>query len=163
MNKGIEAAVADTDEVALALWRKPVAIEAVAVAAIEIEGEPVKDGEEAKPVEYEDRYPADANGYRVFPVDEQGRPIDWHDIAARKRGGIVHVMPEKEVTPDPKSTIEKPLPPLEVKDVTKLFVLGRAGVKSALEAKLTVALAADVAKAVLLEAEPVDGAVVVEK
>lgn len=66
-------------------------------------------------------------------------------------------------TPDPKSTIDEPLPPLEVKDVTKLFVLGRADVKSALEAKLTVARAADVAKAALIEAEPIEGEIVVAK
>jgi len=147
----IEAAVKATDDVARELWMRPIA------------SEPVKEGAEAKPVEYEDRYPPQANGYRVFPVDENGRPIDWHDIAARKRGGIVHVLPDKEVTPDPKSTIDKPLPPLEVKDVTKLFVLGRADVKSALEAKLTVARAADVAKAALIEAEPIEGEIVVRK
>lgn len=159
----IEAAVADTDEVARALWLKPVATEAVAVGAIE--AEPAKGGEpvEAKPVEYEERYPADANGYRVFPVDENGRPIDWHDIAARKRGGIVHVMPEKEVTPDPASTIDKPLPPLEVKDVTKFFMVGRSEAKAALEAKLTTARAVDVAKAALVEAGPVEGEVVLAK
>lgn len=146
----IPAEVKATDEVARELWMRPVASESV------------KEGEEAKPVEYEDRYPADANGYRVFPVDEQGRPVDWHDIAARKRGGIVHVMPEKEVTPDPKSTIETPLPPLEVKDVTRFFVVGRSEAKAALEAKLTTARAIDVAKAAL-EVEPVEGEVVVAK
>lgn len=146
----IEAAVEATDEVARELWMKPVTTE------------PAKDGEEAKPVEYEDRYPANANGYRVFPVDEAGRPVDWHDIAARKRGGIVHVMPDKEVTPDPASTIDKPLPPLETKDVTKFFVVGRPEAKAALEAKLTVARATDVAKAAL-EAEPIEAEVVVAK
>ena len=153
----IEAAVADTDEVAKLLWRKQVAAEAVTIG--EIEGEPV----EAKPVEYEDRYPADANGYRVFPVDENGLPIDWHDLAARKRGGIVHVMPDKEVTPDPASTIDKPLPALEIKDVTKFFMVGRTEAKAALEAKLSAARVADVAKAALVEAEPVEGKVVVAK
>ena len=157
MDIKIEAAVADTDEVAKLLWRKQVAAEAVTIG--EIEGEPV----EAKPVEYEDRYPADANGYRVFPVDENGLPIDWHDLAARKRGGIVHVMPDKEVTPDPASTIDKPLPPLEIKDVTKFFMVGRTEAKAALEAKLSAARAADVAKAALVEAEPVEGEVVVVK
>ena len=157
MDIKIEAAVADIDEVAKLLWRKQVAAEAVTIG--EIEGEPV----EAKPVEYEDRYPADANGYRVFPVDENGRPIDWHDIAARKRGGIVHVMPDKEVTPNPASTIDKPLPPLEIKDVTKFFMVGRTEAKAALEAKLSAARAADVAKAALVEAEPVEGEVVVVK
>lgn len=157
MDIKIEAAVADTDEVAKLLWRKQVAAEAVTIG--EIEGEPV----EAKPVEYEDRYPADANGYRVFPVDENGLPIDWHDLAARKRGGIVHVMPDKEVTPDPASTIDKPLPPLEIKDVMKFFVVGRTEAKAALEAKLSAARAADVAKAALVEAEPVEGKVVVAK
>ena len=157
MDIKIEAAVADTDEVAKLLWRKQVAAEAVTIG--EIEGEPV----EAKPVEYEDRYPADANGYRVFPVDENGLPIDWHDLAARKRGGIVHVMPDKEVTPDPASTIDKPLPPLEIKDVTKFFMVGRTEAKAALEAKFSAARAADVAKAALVEAEPVEGKVVVAK
>ena len=149
----IEAAVKATDEVASELWMKPIATE------------PVKDDEpvEAKPVEYEDRYPPDANGYRVFPVDEAGRPVDWHDIAARKRGGIVHVMPDKEVTPDPASTIDKPLPPLEIKDVTKFFMVGRTEAKAALEAKFSAARAADVAKAALVEAEPVEGEVVVVK
>lgn len=149
----IEAAVKATDEVARELWMKPIATEPVK------EGEPV----EAKPIEYEDRYPADANGCRVFPVDENGRPVDWHDIAARKRGGIVHVMPDKEVTPDPKSTIEAPLPPLEIKDVTRFFVLGGAEMKAALEAKLTAAHATDVAKAELIEAEPIEGEVAVRK
>lgn len=157
MDIKIEAAVADTDEVTKLLWRKQVAAEAVTIG--EIEGEPV----EAKPVEYEDRYPADANGYRVFPVDENGLPIDWHDLAARKRGGIVHVMPDKEVTPDPASTIDKPLPPLEIKDVTKFFMVGRTEAKAALEAKLSATRAADVAKAALVEAEPVEGKVVVAK
>ena len=147
----IEAAVEATDTVARELWMKPVATE------------PAKEGEEAKPVEYEDRYPTDANGYRVFPVDENGRPIDWHDIVARKRGSIVHVMPDKEVTPDPKSTIETPLPPLEIKDVTKFFVVGRSEVKAALEAKLTTARAADVAKAALVKVESVEGEVMVAK
>lgn len=147
----IEAAVEATDTVARELWMKPVATE------------PAKDDEEAKPVEYEDRYPAAANGYRVFPVDEAGRPVDWHDIAARKRGGIVHVMPDKEVTPDPASTIDRPLPPLEVKDVTRFFVVGADDVKEALEAKLCAARAADVAKAALVEAEPVEGEIVVAK
>ena len=157
MDIKIEAAVADTDEVVKLLWRKQVAAEAVTIG--EIEGEPV----EAKPVEYEDRYPAAANGYRVFPVDENGLPIDWHDLAARKRGGIVHVMPDKEVTPDPASTIDKPLPPLEIKDVTKFFMVGRTEAKAALEAKFSAARAADVAKAALVEAEPVEGEVVVVK
>ena len=157
MDIKIEAAVADTDEVTKLLWRKQVAAEAVTIG--EIEGEPV----EARPVEYEDRYPADANGYRVFPVDAAGRPVDWHDIAARKRGGIVHVMPDKEVTPDPASTIDKPLPPLEIKDVTKFFMVGRTEAKAALEAKFSAARAADVAKAALVEAEPVEGEVVVVK
>lgn len=147
----IEAEVKATDEVARELWMKPVATE------------PVKEGEETKPIEYEDRYPADANGYRVFPVDEAGRPVDWHDIAARKRGGIVHVLPDKEVTPDPASTINEPLPPLEIKDVTRFFIIGANDVKAAVEAKLTTARAADVAKAALIEAEPIEGGVVVAK
>lgn len=140
----IEAAVEATDDVARELWMRPVASELA------------KEGEETKPTEYEDAYPAQANGYRVFPVDENGRPVDWHDLEARRRGGIVHVLPSKDVTPNPKSTFEKPLPPLEVKDVTKFFVVGQADVKVAVEAKLTATRAADVAKAALIEAEPVE-------
>lgn len=147
----IEAAVADTDEVVRLLWRKPVA------------AEPAKEGEPAKPTEYEDAYPKDAAGIRppIF-MDDQGRPVTPWDFSARKRGTIVQTVDGVDVVPDPKSTPDNPLPPLSVTPYTKVFMTGRPEAKAALEAKLTTARAIDVAKAAL-EVEPVEGEVVVAK
>lgn len=148
----IPAEVKATDTVARELWMRPVA------------SEPVKDGDEAKPVEYEDAYPKDAAGVRqpIF-VDDKGRPISPWDFEARRRGCVVHTFDGVDVTPDPKSTPDKPLPPLAVTPYTKIITTGRTEAKVALMARLTAARASDVAKAVLLEAEPVEGEVMVEK
>lgn len=151
----IEAAVADTDEVARALWLRPVAAESVAVG----EGEPV----EANPVDYEDAYPKNAAGIRppIF-MDDQGRPVTPWDFSARKRGTIVQTVDGVDVVPDPKSTPDNPLPPLSATPYTKVFMAGRPEAKAALEAKLTTARPTDVAKAAL-EAEPIEGEIVVAK
>jgi len=148
----IEAAVKATDDVARKLWMKPVA------------AEPVKEGEEAKPVEYEDAYQKDAAGVRppIF-LDDKGRPVTPWDFDARKRGCVSQVFDGVDVVPDPKSTPDKPLPPLAVTPYTKVVITGRTEAKAALMAKLTVARAADVAKAELVEAEPIEGEVVVRK
>ena len=68
-----------------------------------------------------------------------------------------------DVVPDPKSTPDKPLPPLAVTPYTKVVITGRTEAKAALMAKLTVARAAGATKAALLEAEPIEGEIVVEK
>lgn len=147
----IEAAVKATDEVARALWLKPVATETVAIG--DIEGEPVA----PKPVEYEDAYPKGAAGIRppIF-MDAQGRPVTPWDFAARKRGTVVQAFEGVDVEPDPKSTPDKPLPPLSVKPYTKIAITGPAEARASLEAKLSAARATDVAKAALVEAEPVE-------
>ena len=149
----IANAVAGTDEVARALWLRPVAAEAVAIGAIE--GEPV----EAKPadVEYEDAYPKDAAGGRppIF-MDDQGRTVTPWDFAARKRGCVVQTFEGVDVTPDPKSTPDNPLPPIAVTPYTKIIATGRPAAKAALEARLNTARAVDIAKAALVEAGPVE-------
>ena len=58
---------------------------------------------------------------------------------------------------------QQPVEPLEIRDVTKIITTGRPEAKAALMAKLTVARASDVAKAALLEAESIEGEIVVEK
>lgn len=148
----IPAEVKATDTVARELWMRSVA------------SEPVKEGEIVKPVEYEDAYPKDASGIRppIF-VDDKGRPVTPWDFDARKRGCVSQVFEGVDVVPDPKSTLDNPLPPLAVTPYTKVFITGRAEAKAALAAKLTVARAADAAKAALLEAEPIEGEIVVEK
>jgi hypothetical protein len=122
-----------------------------------VAAEPAKEGEPAKPPEYEDAYPKDAAGVRapIF-LDDAGRQVTPWDFEARKKGCVVQVFDGVDVTTDPKSTPENPLPPLAVAPYTKVVITGRPEAEAAIEAKLTMARAADIAKAALIEAGPVE-------
>lgn len=112
------------------------------VKQVTVEEAVIVDGVETKPAVVEEELLAEPDARIVgIPVDAAGNPIDWTVLP---RAGILWQFDMTNATPDPKSTPEKPLPPLKVEQYKQIQIVGRdkAALQEAVAAKLTAAKAA---------------------
>ena len=98
-------------------------------------------------------------GFSAYPVDASGNRVNWHNVKARRGGGVTTFREYFDVTEDPTSTIEAPKPPLKVEPriaVMMGFCPGadRAKIEAAVAARVKAATVAATTKLGAVKAAP---------